>query len=70
MHTYMVSPSDAFSHYDTKKIGMLSYQEFTTLVVGLFDCAGQIPPSYPVLKDLFDCIDTKKDGVLDKKEWI
>jgi hypothetical protein len=26
-------------------------------------------PSYPVIKDLFDRIDVRKDGILDLAEW-
>lgn len=27
-------------------------------------------PAYPVVKDLFDQIDVRKDGKIDNKEWI
>jgi len=26
-------------------------------------------PAYPVIKDLFDTIDIRKDGILDTNEW-
>jgi len=26
-------------------------------------------PSYPIIKDLFDHIDIKKDGIIDFTEW-
>jgi hypothetical protein len=31
--------------------------------------AGDKPPAYPVIKDLFDTIDIRKDGILDMNEW-
>lgn len=31
--------------------------------------AGDTLPSYPVIKDLFDTIDIRKDGIIDMNEW-
>ena len=33
------------------------------------ELAGEKAPSYPIIKDLFDAIDIRKDGVLDLHEW-
>jgi len=47
----------------------LTYQEFGKLVIKLYELAGEKPPAYPVIKDLFDTIDIRKDGILDINEW-
>ncbi len=39
------------------------------MAIKLNDLAGDKPPSYPVIKDLFDTIDIRKDGTLDMNEW-
>jgi hypothetical protein len=31
--------------------------------------SGEKIPSYPVIKDLFDTIDVRKDGIIDMNEW-
>ena len=31
--------------------------------------AGDKLPTYPVIKDLFDTIDIRKDGIIDMNEW-
>jgi hypothetical protein len=31
--------------------------------------AGDRSPPYPVIKDLFDSIDIRKDGIIDLTEW-
>jgi hypothetical protein len=31
--------------------------------------ANENQPSYPVIKDLFDTVDVRKDGVIDPNEW-
>jgi len=39
------------------------------LVVKAYELAGEKEPTYPVIKDLFDTIDIRKDGMLDLHEW-
>lgn len=34
-----------------------------------YEVAHMKAPAYPVVKDLFDTIDIRKDGMLDLKEW-
>jgi hypothetical protein len=38
-------------------------------VIKCHELAGEKPPTYPVIKDLFDTIDIRKDGILDQNEW-
>ena len=33
------------------------------------ELAGEKVPTYPIIKDLFDTIDVRKDGMLDLHEW-
>ncbi len=39
------------------------------MVVKAHEVAGDRIPSYPVIKDLFDTIDIRKDGIIDLSEW-
>jgi hypothetical protein len=38
-------------------------------VIKLYELGGDKPPAYPVIKDLFDTIDIRKDGIIDISEW-
>jgi hypothetical protein len=38
-------------------------------VVKAHEVAGDRILSYPVIKDLFDTIDIRKDGIIDLSEW-
>lgn len=69
MFEYMLSPSDAFKQADESRTNRISFAQFTSLVRRLCELAKDEEPAFPVLKDLFDLIDTRKDGVLDQKEW-
>lgn len=35
----------------------------------LHEVSGEKQPSYPIIKDLFDTIDIRKDGIIDINEW-
>jgi hypothetical protein len=39
------------------------------MVVKAHELAGDRPPAYPIIKDLFDLIDIRKDGIIDINEW-
>lgn len=55
--------------FDESKLGKLTYQEFSKLIIKAYELAGDKVPAYPVIKDLFDSIDIRKDGILDINEW-
>lgn len=65
----MSSPIDAFDNFDTSRSGNLTYTDFSSLIIKLYKSDNNPVPTYQVLKDLFDSIDIRKDGVIDKHEW-
>ena len=69
MHKYMSSPIDAFDNFDTSRAGQLTYTDFSNLIIKLYKADNNAVPTYQVLKDLFDIIDIRKDGKIDKHEW-
>ena len=48
----------------------MTYQEFAKLVIKVYELSNEKIPAYPVIKDLFDTIDIRKDGILDLNEWM
>lgn len=69
MSRHMSSAVDAFDKFDSDRNGFLTYTDFSNLIVKLHEVAGRDTPTYQVMKDLFDIIDVRKDGKLDKHEW-
>lgn len=47
----------------------MTFAQFNRLVTKSYEVAHLRPPTYPVVKDLFELIDARKDGVIDVKEW-
>ena len=82
MYRYLLSPRDAFARvcnkckinlfiqFDSSRAGKLTYTDFTKLVNTAYQAADQELLSYPVVKDLFDVIDVRKDGIIDLHEWL
>ena len=70
MTAFMLSPKDAFKQFDSERLGFLRFQNFSDLLKKLSELNKEPLPSFSVLKDLFDIIDIRKDGVLDMREWL
>lgn len=47
----------------------MAFSEFNSLVKSCYEIAKLKPPTFPVVKDLFDLIDVRRDGELDTTEW-
>lgn len=69
MNLHMTSANDAFHFFDIEKDGRITFADFCKLVTRVHELAGDKAPTYPVIKDLFDTIDVRKDGMLDLHEW-
>lgn len=69
MMLHMTSANDAFRFFDTDKNNCLSFTDFSRLVTKAHELAGEKPPTFLVVKDLFDTVDIRKDGEIDLHEW-
>lgn len=70
MWRYMGSPREAFRRFEKERSGKLEFAAFTALIRALYTASGEALPAFSVLKDLFDSVDSRKDGYLDIKEWL
>ncbi len=48
----------------------MTYEQFNSFIVHLSQLAREEVPPFPIIKDLFDFIDIRKDGALDMNEWM
>lgn len=69
MILHMTSPTDAYRFFDSSKAGKMTYQEFSQMIIKLSGMSGETQPAYAVMKDLFDTVDVRKDGIIDPNEW-
>jgi hypothetical protein len=69
MILHMTSPNDAFRFYDVERDDRLTFKDFSNLVTKVHELGNLTVPAYPVMKDLFDLIDIRQDGLIDLTEW-
>jgi len=70
IYSYMLSPKDAFLTFNQDRTGKLTYDQFTQMVTKLSQLAREDVPSFPLIKDMFDFIDIRRDGIIDQNEWM
>jgi len=70
IYAYMLSPKDAFLTFNEDRTGKLTYSQFNKMIVKLFQLMREDPPAFPIIKDLFDFIDLRRDGIIDMNEWM
>lgn len=69
MILHMTSPNDAFRFFDLERDNTLTFNDFSKLVKQAHKLGNVEIPAYPVIKDLFDHVDIRKDGLIDLNEW-
>lgn len=48
----------------------MTFDEFHYFLIFLSQMKKESPPSFNIVRDLFDFIDIRKDGILDLHEWM
>ena len=56
--------------FNEDRTGKLTYTQFNKFIMNLCTISGEEPPSFSIIKDLFDFIDIRKDGIIDLNEWM
>ncbi|EGR32180.1 hypothetical protein IMG5_093040 [Ichthyophthirius multifiliis] len=70
IHYYMLSPKDAFRHFNISNTGYMKFEEFYTFMQKLTQYGNYPLPPFEILRDLFDIIDVRKDNLIDINEWL
>ncbi|EGR32802.1 hypothetical protein IMG5_070330 [Ichthyophthirius multifiliis] len=70
IHYYMLSPKDAFRHFNTDHTGFMKFDEYVNFMQKLSQYGNYPLPPYEILRDIFDTIDIRKDNLIDMNEWL
>ena len=69
IYKYYSNPRLAFELNDNDALGKIDFDKFKKIIYDLYKREKKQPPSYAVLKYVYDYIDIRKDGIIDINEW-
>lgn len=67
---FVISIKDAFKRFNLDNTGLLKFEEFTNLINYIQKKNGKEQMGFSMIKELFDFIDCRQDGVVDIHEWM
>ena len=66
----MLTPKDAFYKFNNDNTGRMTFDQFNKFIIKLSQLSSQKVPSFAIIKDLFDFVDVRRDGIIDLNEWM
>jgi hypothetical protein len=69
IYKFYSSPIICFQINDIDQTGKLDFQKYRNLIVDLYKRNEQEIPNFALIKNTFDTIDLRKDGIIDYNEW-
>ncbi|KAL4476370.1 hypothetical protein ABPG74_010103 [Tetrahymena malaccensis] len=70
LYEYMITPKDAFRQADSSKKGYMNFQDFSKFMDQIQTLSkSEEHLGFQILRDMFDFIDVKGDGIIDLQEW-
>ncbi|EAR88078.2 EF-hand protein (macronuclear) [Tetrahymena thermophila SB210] len=71
LYEYMITPKDAFRQADSSKKGYMNFQDFSKFMEQIQNLSkSEEHLGFQILRDMFDFIDVKGDGIIDLQEWL
>ncbi|KAL4493987.1 hypothetical protein ABPG72_022004 [Tetrahymena utriculariae] len=71
LYEYMITPKDAFRQADSSKKGFMNFQDFSKFMEQIQNLSkSEEHLGFQILRDMFDFIDVKGDGIIDLQEWL
>ena len=75
---YFINVKDAFKRvfieyywqFNSDQSGLMKQEEFNDLIQYVYKKNGDQQPVFAIVKELFDFIDYRSDGVIDINEWM
>ena len=69
IYKYYSSPIICFQNNDINHIGKIDFENFKNIIFDMYTKNEQALPNFTLIKNAFDTIDLRKDGMIDINEW-
>ena len=69
IYKFYSSPILCFQIIDVDQTGKIDFQKYRNMIVDLYTKNEQEVPNFALIKNTFDTIDLRKDGIIDYNEW-
>ena len=56
--------------FNEDNTGKMTFDQFNKFIIRLSQYAGEPVPGFSIIKDIFDFIDIRRDGIIDINEWM
>ncbi len=70
IYKYYSSPIICFQNNDIKHEGKLDFENYKNLVYDMYKRDNKEVPNFTLIKNSYDIIDIRKDGIIDSNEWM
>jgi len=70
IYSYLLTPKNAFLEFNEDNTGKMTFDQFNKFIIRLSQYAGEAIPGFSIIKDIFDFIDIRRDGIIDLNEWM
>ena len=70
IYKYYSSPIICFQNNDTKHEGKIDFEKYKNLIYDMYRRDERPFPNFTLLKNSYDIIDLRKDGIIDMNEWM
>ena len=69
IYKYYSNPIICFQNNDIDHTGKIDFEKFKNVIFDMYIRNKQQPPNFILIKNAYDTLDLRKDGIIDIKEW-
>jgi Ca2+-binding EF-hand superfamily protein len=69
IYKYYGNPIICFQNNDSDHSGKIDFEKFKNIIFDMFGRNNQQIPNFILIKNAYDTLDLRKDGIIDIKEW-
>ena len=69
IYRYYSNPIICFQNNDTDHVGKIDFDKFKNIIFDMYQKDNKEVPNFVLIKNAYDTLDLRKDGIIDIKEW-